>query len=79
MTELDAAAGFRRDHRCQTDGCPNDFAVITVRVDDSEVTQLCDSCQLLFNLAILQQLAEAGKLVLPAMPATPVDAQAKPV
>ena len=78
MSELDAAAGFRRDHRCQTGGCPNDFAVVTVRVDDSEVTMLCDSCQLLFNLAVLQQMAAAGEIDLSGPPAPPVDAQPTP-
>lgn len=66
MTDLDTAAGYRRDHRCQTDGCPNDFAVITIQVDTSEVTMLCDSCHLTFNLAVLQQLAESGAIALPA-------------
>lgn len=75
MTELDATAGYRRDHRCQTDACPNDFAVVTIRVDDSEVTMLCDSCQLVFNLAILQQLADQGTIALPAPPAEDVAPQ----
>lgn len=75
MTDLDAAAGFTRDHRCQTDNCPNDFAVVTVRVDDSEVTMLCDSCQLMMNLAVLQQLAESGAIDLAAPPAPGVAPQ----
>ena len=66
MSELDAAAGYRRDHGCQTPDCPNDFAVITLQVDTSEVTMLCDSCHLAFSLAVLQQLAESGAITLPA-------------
>lgn len=54
-----------RDHGCQTPGCPNDFNVITIRVDDSEINMLCEGCNLAFNLAVLQRLGEQGMLTAP--------------
>lgn len=78
MTELDAAAGYRREHNCQTPTCPNDFAVVTVDLDTGESTFLCQSCQLAFWLAILQKMSEEGTLILADAVVQPVDAQAKP-
>ena len=53
-----------RSHNCQTPECPNDFAVIIIRVDEGESDLLCDSCHLAFNLAVLQKLAEEGLIEL---------------
>lgn len=66
MTAPATEAGFRRDHGCQTPGCPNDFAVVVVRVDSSETDMLCESCNLAFWLAVLQQAAEQGVISLDA-------------
>jgi hypothetical protein len=60
MTTPNGAAPATHDRRCQTEGCPNDFAVITVRVDDSSVLMMCEGCNLAFNLAVLQQASEQG-------------------
>lgn len=65
MTEPAAVPPVIRDHGCQTPGCPNDFNVITVRVDDSEISMLCEGCHLAFTLAVLQRLGEQGMLVGP--------------
>lgn len=78
MTDAAELAGYRRDHGCQTPDCPNDFAVITLQVDTSEVTMLCDSCHLAFNLAVLQQMAESGAITLPGQPAPDVATQPTP-
>ena len=78
MSELDAAAGYRREHNCQTPDCPNDFAVITVDLDTGESTFLCHSCQLAFWLAILQKMADEGTLILADTAGEAVDAQPTP-
>lgn len=65
MTEPTDQAPVRRDHGCQTPECPNDFAVIVIRVDDSTVEMLCDGCNLAFQLAVLQQMAADGTITLP--------------
>lgn len=65
MTEQDDIAPVERDHGCQTPDCPNDFAVIIIRVDDSTTEMLCDGCHMVMMLAIMQSMAEDGTLVLP--------------
>lgn len=66
MTEQADQAPVERDHKCQTPECPNDFNVITLRVDDSTTNYLCEGCNLAFNLRVLQALVEDGSIVLPA-------------
>lgn len=45
---------------CQTPDCPNPIAVVVTRLDDHEADALCQSCNMIFWLAVLQQAAEAG-------------------
>lgn len=59
-----ADAPVTRDHRCQTDRCPNDFAVITIRVDTSDIMLLCEGCNLAFNMAVLTQMHDKGLISL---------------
>lgn len=75
-TPAPAEPGYRRDHACQTLGCPNDFSIITIRVDDSETMMLCEGCNLSFNLAVLQRLSEQGLLPGLDTPPETVDGQA---
>lgn len=65
MTEPTDQAPVQRDHGCQTPDCPNDFAVIIIRVDDSTTEMLCDGCHMVMMLAIMQAMAEDGTLQLP--------------
>lgn len=65
MTQPAEEQAVERDHGCQTPECPNDFAVIIIRVDDSTTEMLCDGCHMVMMLAIMQAMAEDGTLVLP--------------
>jgi hypothetical protein len=65
---IPADPGYRRDHKCQTPECPNDYAVIIVRVDDSGVDMLCDSCHIAMMMAIIKQSIEQGTLRLEDTP-----------
>lgn len=78
MTSTTPETGTRRDHGCQTPGCPNDFAVITLRVDDGEASYLCEGCHLAFSLAVLQQLGAQGLLAAPGAAAAGTPAQPPP-
>lgn len=66
MTQQADLQPVKRDHGCQTPECPNDFAVIITRVDEGTSEFLCDGCNLAFQLAVLQQMAADGTIVLPA-------------
>lgn len=64
MPDQAADAPVTRDHRCQTDKCPNDFSVITIRVDTSDIMMFCEGCNLAFNMAVMTQMHDEGLIEL---------------
>lgn len=60
MSDTAETEGVRHDHRCQTEGCPNDFVIITINVDTSTTNCMCWGCNVAWNLAIIQRMGENG-------------------